>query len=69
MDFSYTDLATQMGLELDNRVVEPLITLLTLGIFEPLPQNPDSQEIYTGVHAFAVKAGVRFGEGDRPPNF
>jgi hypothetical protein len=59
-DSSYIDLATEVAAKLDRTVVEPIWTLLELGIFRPLPRNPDSKEIYSRVHAFAVGEGVRF---------
>ena len=59
-DPTYIELSVQMSEQLELRVIEPLVTLLHLGVFRPLPRSPDSKEIYARVHAYAMQAGVEF---------
>lgn len=47
-------------LELGESVLGPLESMNSLGIFRPLPNNPDERGHYEAVHQFAVEAGVRF---------
>lgn len=60
VDFSYIDISANLATALPRSVVESFLTLLKLGIFRPLPRNPDSKEIYRRVHDFAVTQGVAF---------
>lgn len=46
--------------DLDPKIVEPVVNLLRLGIFRPLPWNPNEKEFYQRVHAFAIREGVTF---------
>jgi hypothetical protein len=39
-------------------ILNPLTALLELGIFRPLPRNPNSKELFNAVHEFALKVGT-----------
>ncbi len=59
-DPSYIEISTDLACKLETSVIEPVWTLLHLGLFRPLPHNPDSKQIYERVHEFAVREGVAF---------
>lgn len=56
----YWDSVTSFREKLGYDVSQPLMNLVELGMFRPLPQNPNGKEIYSRVHTFAVRAGVPF---------
>ncbi|MGD0222730.1 MAG: hypothetical protein ABSF71_10355 [Terriglobia bacterium] len=60
---TYNEICSRFEEKLDHAVVEPLQSLLQLGIFRPLPRNPNARDIYSQVHLFAVSQGVKFQTG------
>ena len=65
-DWTYHEISIRLAEKLDYAVVEPFLSLLELGIFRPLPRNPDERKIYSQVHSFAVSQGVKFQTGPLP---
>jgi hypothetical protein len=60
---SYLDVQLKSEREidaLDAQILSPIRSMIELGIFRPLPYNPDERQFYRDAHEFAVENGVPF---------
>jgi hypothetical protein len=60
---SYDDLRLKLFLKinkLDDAILSPIHSVIRLGLFRGLPDNPNEKQYYADVHNWAISVGVKF---------